>query len=102
MLKGILVKSNGDYQVIDYEDSLDTLQRIVDGYIEYVNIDDGICMIVNEEGLLRGLDYNEIGSMFYRGPLIVGDILIVGTKNGENISLSDNQIEMLLNKIKGI
>lgn len=99
MLKGILIKSDGSYEVVEYEDSLDELQRIVDGYIEYVMVDNGISMIVNEEGLLRGLDYNEIASRFYRGPCIVGNVLMVGVKNGENISLSDNQIEMLLKKM---
>lgn len=103
MLKGILIKSDGDYQVIDYEDSLDFLHNVVGGYIEYVPIKDNICMIINEEGKLKGLDINDIAtSLISFNDFIVGNVLIVGVKDGEDISLSDSQIEMLLNKIKGV
>ena len=99
-MRGIIVKTDNTYEVIEYKDTLDTLQKIVEGYIEYVSIDKGIAMIVNEEGLLRGMEYNKLASRFYAGPCIVGNALIVGTKNGENISLTDEQVELIANRLK--
>ena len=99
-MRGIIVKTDNTYEVIEYENTLDALQEIVEGYIEYVTIDRGLAMIVNEEGLLRGMDYNKLASRFYAGPCIVGNALIVGTKFGENISLTDEQIELIINRLK--
>jgi hypothetical protein len=109
MLKGILIKTDNTYKVVEYEDTLETLQNYVGGLIEYVNIsrfiphqkDIDIDMIVNDEGKIINLEYNELASIFYPYDYIAGDVLVVATKDGENISLTDNQIEMILNKIKG-
>lgn len=38
--------------------SLKNLQRTVDGFIEFVQITPNMVMIVNEEGRIRGLDFN--------------------------------------------
>ena len=102
MLKGILLKTNNECEVIEYENDLDALQNIVDGYIEYVYLQNNMCMIINEEGKLRGMEYNELATRLIPfQDFIVGNALIVGTKDGENISLSDSEIEILLSKIKG-
>ena len=101
MLKGILIKTNNEYKVIEYEDNLDTLYNIVDGYIEYVQINDDICMIINEEGKLKNMEYNELATRLLPFEnFIVGNALIVNTKDGKNISLNDNQVDMILNLIK--
>lgn len=58
---------------------LRTFQRIVDGYIETVRIDNGVVMIVNDCGKLRGLPYN-----FSTGwDTIVGTVILCGV-DGEN------------------
>ena len=39
--------------------SLATLQKLVGGYIEFFEFDDGTALIVNEEGKMHGLPCNE-------------------------------------------
>ena len=59
---------------------LEELQKIVEGYIEIVRLDNGKLMVVNEEGKLAGLPFNEIATAIYqkyRGfDCIVGNVII--------------------------
>lgn len=68
---------------VDIENTLDALQAAVDGYIETVTLIPGkAVMIVNEEGLLRGMAPNLAASMI-AGNKIVGPALIVGVDGEE-------------------
>ena len=68
--------------------TLEGLQKEVEGYIETVTLDDAT-IIVNEEGKLLGLPANRN----FRGDILCGTILICGV-DGENFcSLADEQIE---------
>lgn len=99
MLKGILIKTTGEIKVVEYEDTLETLQGFVDGYIDYVTIEDGIDMIINDEGKIRGMEPNWVATYLYGVPdIIVGDALVVGVENGENITLTDEQIDMIIKR----
>ena len=70
------------------ENMLRDLQDAVDGYIEIVRAfgrsDGHLVMVVNDEGLLRDLPANPIGSFIY-GDTIVGPIVIMkeGIRDGE-------------------
>jgi hypothetical protein len=59
--------------------SLKELQEIVGGYIEIVHFKNGMIMVVDEEGKLKGYDYNkEACKIFlteYSNDFIVGNIL---------------------------
>ena len=67
----------------DIENTLEALQAAVDGYIEAVTLIPGkAVMIVNEEGLLRGMTPNPAASMI-AGTKIVGPALIVGVDGEE-------------------
>lgn len=69
-----LIKTDG-IVVEDYDvSSLEKLQEAVGGYIEIVTLDREMCLIVNEEGLLMGLDQNVWASMV-ASRLIVGDVI---------------------------
>ena len=57
-------------------DMLALLQGLVAGYIECVTLEDGWCLIVNEEGLIRNFEKNLIASVM-TGRLIVGDAVIL-------------------------
>ena len=73
------------HEVIEIENTLEALQKVVGGYIETVRLRVGnAVMIVNEEGLLLGLPYNTLASGFAGQP-IVGTALIVGV-NGEEFT----------------
>ena len=58
---------------------LDELQAIVGGLIEIVYLPHSQIMVVNEEGLLKGLPYNVMASVL-AGQHIVGDVLVTHTK----------------------
>lgn len=67
----------------DIENTLEALQSVVDGYIEVVTLVPGkAVMIVNEEGLLRGMAPNPAASMIAKTK-IVGPALIVGVDGDE-------------------
>jgi hypothetical protein len=54
--------------------SLNNLQRIVQGYIEYVRLSTDLYVICNEEGLINDMPYNcSLG-----GHQFFGDIIIIG------------------------
>ena len=67
--------------------SLENLQSVVGGYIEHVNLGDGLAMICNEEGKLKGLEpnfriTNGFGTVVDE---IVGTVIIAGIK-GEKLT----------------
>ena len=82
MAKGtirILKKLPGEpwrWEVID--NTLEALQKAVDGPIECVNIGSDV-LICNEEGKLRGMDKN----ILFRLELFVGPVLCAGTDGEE-------------------
>ena len=46
--------------------SLQGLQALVGGYIEFVTFRDGSALVVNEEGLLEGLPFNAVATLLAR------------------------------------
>lgn len=56
---------------------LDALHKEIGGYIELVRLSRDAAMIVDEEGLIKGLWQNPLASLV-AGRLIVGTALIVG------------------------
>ena len=67
----------------DIENTLEALQKAVDGYIETVTLVQGrAVMIVNEEGLLHGMSPNPIASLA-ACTQIVGPAVVVGVDGDE-------------------
>lgn len=97
-MKALRISTIGDIEIIDIEDKLEVLQDLVGGYIEFVDISqDGVEMIINEEGKIFNLDYNLKATLLYKAThyytddYIVGDVIIVKTNNqGENIDIDIN------------
>ena len=54
------------------------LQQIVGGYIQCVYLNDGRTIVMNEEGKINNLKFNEQATKLYSNPndFIVGDVLI--------------------------
>lgn len=75
---------------LEISNTLETMQKIVDGYIEVCDLDDGICLVCNEEGKLRGLEANRrIGQ-----DIILGTFFLVGSdEEGDFCSLTAEQME---------
>jgi hypothetical protein len=78
--------------------SLDTMQKLVGGYIEAVTLAPGVIMYVNEEGLLRSLPPNRLIRRIDGAEIpVVGDAIIIGTTDdGETVGLSAEQGEAWL------
>ena len=73
-----LLKSSGEVLPNVDISSLKKMQKLVQGYIEFIYIKDKI-LIVNEEGLLDQLPPNIEASRIY-GKLLVGDVIECGIK----------------------
>lgn len=65
--------------------SLENLQSVVGGYIEHVNLGDGLALICNEEGKLKGMEPNFVitSGLGYLIDEIVGPVIIAGVKGEE-------------------
>ena len=85
MIMAKIYKTDGD--VCDIEPNngtdfqLEELQKIVGGFIEIADLRNGQIMIINEEGKIMSLPYNERATELYRkkvckGDFIAGDVLI--------------------------
>lgn len=66
--------------------TLKELQDIVGGYIQLLYLPHGSIMVINEEGKVHGLPYNEVatialGGSDYEGEYVVGRVLICDFKS---------------------
>ncbi len=78
-----IVKTDGTVTEVRPKNGIDfvleELQEIVGGYIEIVNIKDGL-MVVNEEGKIKNLPINKLATIIYnRSDIIHGDVLLCDT-----------------------
>ena len=75
---------------------LESLQREVDGYIEVLGLEDGICMVCNEEGKIENKPLNRAirdsdGKIV---DVVAGDFFICAeTEDGEFRSLTDDEFK---------
>ena len=82
----VLRKRVGElWEAVEVENTLEALQREVDGYIETVGVFKDACLIVNEEGLLNDMHFNaRVAGIF-----IFGTALLVGVDGAEFCDLAD-------------
>lgn len=110
-MKGIVITTDNEISVQNFKAPLHvSLGKVVDGYIEIVNphgLPSPYCMVVNEDGLLRGMPFNAVGSYLYQtylhGSPILGDVVILKhgmTWNGPDVvGLDDNEISELCRQL---
>ena len=113
-MKGIEITPNYACTLKDYSAPLyKSVGESVGGHIEIVNpraLPSPYCMVVNEEGLIRGLGYNPVGSYFYEthkhGSPIVGTIVLMKTgftpEGPDIVGLEDGDIEFLRKYLMGM
>lgn len=82
--------------VMEIENDLDTLQRLVGGRIETVTWTGDMCIICNKEWRILKLAKN----MRFMGMEFGGPVIFVGTRDDEFASLSEKSAEMVLSLIK--
>lgn len=86
-----LIKRPGEIpRHVNVSNSLEALQKNVDGYIEAVTVATDLCIICNEEGRLLGLPYN----CRLLGHDFVGTILMVRADGEEFTDLPATWKEM--------
>lgn len=97
-IKVIVVEPNKEPYIKEVEHTLKNLQQLVGGLIEYINLEDDIDIICNEEGKLRNLEFNRI----VENNIIAGTFIIVGVnqKKGATISIPENKIKKYLDMFK--
>ena len=84
--KVLLITTSGQLGLVelDQDDFLAGLQRLVGGHIETLALAPDLTLIVNEEGLLRDLDYNLVASQFMNMHLVGNAVLCgIGLKDDE-------------------
>ena len=95
MIRVLVVEPGEKPYEKEIRNTLEELQKWVDGYIEVVYpFDDQVCIICNEEGRLRGLPYN----ITFLGERFVGPVLVVGVSGEDFCDLED--AEYLLDVIR--
>lgn len=98
-LRVIIVEPNTFPRVSIIENSLESMQSVVGGYIESIFLDEKTCLIDNSEGKLLGLEPNR--RLF--SDIIVGTFIIVGADDqGEFVSLTDHQVNIYMDKFQEI
>lgn len=97
-MKIILKKVNQDTQVMEIEHTLENMQHLVGGLIDYFDIENDIAIIFDDEGKLKGKEPNLIITKGAWTDIIVGDIFFCGVdkEKGEFISLTEEQIEYIM------
>lgn len=87
-----------EFEVKEIENSLDSLQNEVEGYIEIFRLDESFVIILNEEGKLKNLEISLIlRNEFGNYEELVGNLIFCKvTKNGNFVSLSESEINMFM------
>ena len=108
-MKAIKISTDETIKVVEIDsgptsmDRLTCLQDQVGGLIEFLDVDGKLAAIINEEGKLKGLPYNLLGTMFahqycglFSQDSIVGDMLLVGTnEEGDTIDVPETAMVLV-------
>lgn len=90
-IKAVVKKPGEACRVKQISNTLESLQKLVGGYIQTVHWVDGMVIICNEEGKLQNLPFN----IRLRDDIIVGTLVIVGTDGEEFTDVPDELLERL-------
>jgi hypothetical protein len=115
MKKALAITTLGEATIIDLnEGSLEKLQKAVGGYVQAVDLCEGVTMWCNEEGKMMSLPHNPFGQAFWetafpvsefgRTDYIVGDIVLTGGADdeGDTLGLTTEEIELLLQTVNWV
>lgn len=81
-------------EVLELENKYEAMRNYIGGLITAVGVTEQVAMYCHDEGLLEGLPLN----LIYQGMPIVGDVLFIAMDDeGENRSLTDKEIELIMN-----
>ena len=95
----VVIKEPGKAPVIEpmFDNSLESFQNAVGGYIETVTINDDLVIICNEEGRLMDLPMNvEVAGIGF-----VGTIVVAGVDGEEFSSVKSKLVPLVLQLLGG-
>ena len=71
-IKAIVKYPGKEPEIRTLTDELETYQKIVNGYIECVQLERGVTLICNDEGLLNDMPFNAwVGGHYICGPIVI-------------------------------
>lgn len=92
-IKVVMVEPLKCPTITTINNDLESLQKAVGGLIEFVDIEENVCILCNEEGKLIGLE----GNRRLNNDIIVGTFYVCGINDhGELISLTSAQMDKYL------
>ena len=97
MIRVLKIEPHKEPQVIHIKNSLESLQKEVDGYLEIVVLSPTAMMVFNEEGKIIGLE----GNRRFNNDVIVGNIIIAGIDdNRDTCALADAELKTYMERFK--
>lgn len=95
----VVIKEPGKDPYVEplFDNTLESYQKAVGGYIETVTFCSDACLICNEEGRLKELPYNftALGNPFY------GTVLCVGVKGSDFASIKSSFVPYVMTLMRG-
>ena len=89
----VIVKEPGESpKRVTIDGSLESLQRLVGGYIEHISFTKTTGILVNEEGKLRKLAANII----LPEDILVGTVVFVGESGEEFVDVPDEEADVIM------
>lgn len=88
-IKDLIVEPGKEPYEKKIKNSLKSLQNEVNGFIEFMEIEKGVDLILNEEGKINNLPFNR----YAMNDILCGTFIVAGQINGETIALNNNMIE---------
>lgn len=85
----LVIKPNEEPHQLKIPHTLEDMQNVVGGLVEYVELEHNVDLICNDEGKLLNLELNRLVG----NDVIAGTFFIAGQHNGDTISLSKKQIK---------
>lgn len=87
-IKVLIVEPNKEPYVTKIKNSLNSLQHIVGGLIDFIELSPNVDIIFNDEGKINNLPLNRI----IPNDIVAGTFIVAGQHLGETISLTNEQI----------
>ena len=92
----VIIPAENEPYIAHLPNKLESLQQMVDGHIEFVNLAKKRILICNEEGMIIGLPVNEVIRDILPLPNeILGDVIIAARDGEEIVSLDDHSAEYI-------
>lgn len=88
-IKVLVVKSDRDPYVIEINNTLETMEKVVGGDIQVINLEDNIGLCCNEYGKINNLEMNRI----IKDDVICGNFFISSKKGEEFATLGEKEIK---------